>query len=349
MGIGGIETGVRDLARFLNKKKISNYILTEKSKLNHKDKDLNIILLNGLSFKNIFHQNKIKEIIKNLIISKSINLVHISSRAPAFFLSKFFKNMDIKLVTSVHSQYKSDNFLKTYYNLSLLRGDLVIFNSNFTFNLYNQELNKLDNYCIIHRGIDLKYFKCNSRATNSNTKYIFLPGRPSSIKGHITLLKFFHKFLSSNKIIKYKLLLISSHESSEEKRIDNLINNLKLNNNIKFVKPTLNIKKLYEQSHIVVSFSSRPEGFGRTVAESLSFSRPIISTNLGGTREQLIKFDKNLLFEIDSYDSFKIALNYVENNYDFITKKSREFVKKYYCSENMCIKTLDAYIKLLNN
>ena len=37
MGIGGIETGVRDIAKYLNKKKIDNYILCENS-----DKNFNI-------------------------------------------------------------------------------------------------------------------------------------------------------------------------------------------------------------------------------------------------------------------------------------------------------------------
>ena len=34
MGIGGIETGVRDIAKYLNKKKIDNYILCENSNKN---------------------------------------------------------------------------------------------------------------------------------------------------------------------------------------------------------------------------------------------------------------------------------------------------------------------------
>ena len=70
MGIGGIETGVRDIAKYLNKKKIDNYILCERSNKNLNLKGLKIIKLDNYKFKNIFDQNKIKMKIKQLIKKK---------------------------------------------------------------------------------------------------------------------------------------------------------------------------------------------------------------------------------------------------------------------------------------
>ena len=52
MGIGGVETGVRNIAEYLHKKKIRNYILCESSKKNLKSDNLDIIYLKNLSFKN---------------------------------------------------------------------------------------------------------------------------------------------------------------------------------------------------------------------------------------------------------------------------------------------------------
>ena len=49
MGIGGIETGVRDIAKYLNKKKIDNYILCESSNKNFNIKGLKIIKLDNLN------------------------------------------------------------------------------------------------------------------------------------------------------------------------------------------------------------------------------------------------------------------------------------------------------------
>ena len=54
MGIGGIETGVRDISKYLNKKNIDNYILCESSNKNFNVKGLKIIKLDNLKFKNVF-------------------------------------------------------------------------------------------------------------------------------------------------------------------------------------------------------------------------------------------------------------------------------------------------------
>ena len=45
MGIGGVETGVRDISKFLKKSNIQNYILCEESNKNLKERDLDIVYL----------------------------------------------------------------------------------------------------------------------------------------------------------------------------------------------------------------------------------------------------------------------------------------------------------------
>ena len=186
MGIGGIETGVRDIAKYLNKKKIDNYILCENSYKNFNVKGLKIIKLNNCKFKNIFDQNKIKIQIKQLIKQKRINLVHISSRAPAFFLINFIKNLNIKVVTSVHNKYESKSFLKDLYNSFLLKGDAVIFNSNFVKKTYEHKFNDKTKLHVIPRGVDTNYFSPSRKKLMS--KNIFMPSRISSWKGHELLL-----------------------------------------------------------------------------------------------------------------------------------------------------------------
>ena len=89
MGIGGVETGVRNIAEYLHKKKISNYILCESSKKNLKSDNLDIIYLKNLSFKNLLDQKLIKIFIKNLIKQKKIKIYYISSKAHALFFIKF--------------------------------------------------------------------------------------------------------------------------------------------------------------------------------------------------------------------------------------------------------------------
>ena len=261
MGVGGIETGSRDISKYLSKKKIENYILCERSKNNIQDKSLNIIYLDNLKFKNIFHQYKIKISLKKIIQNKGINLVHISSRAPAFFLINFLRNLDITIVTSVHNRYKPGFLLKDWYNGFLLKGNSVIFNSKFVKNSYVNKYSDKNKLFVIPRGIDTDYFQSSSSNKKDKIKKILLPSRISSWKGHDNLLKFYIK-KEFNLKDEFKLVFISSHQSKYEKRIDILIKNLNLTKFVLFEKPTLNIKKLYDDSFIVINCSTRPEGFG---------------------------------------------------------------------------------------
>ena len=346
MGIGGVETGVRNIADYLNKKKISNFILCESSKKNLKSDNLNVIYLKNLNFKNLFKQKQIKIFLKNLIKQKKINLVHISSRAPAFFLIKFLKKLDVKIVTSVHNKHKSENFLKSWYNNHILLGDHIIFNSHFVRDSYESLLLPHMRSSVISRGIDITNFK-SKKNFNNKKNYLFVPSRISSWKGHDLLLDYFVQLPKKYKE-KYKLLFISSHSSNDEINIDAIIKKNNLNKNIEFIEPTLDIKKIYELSSLVINISIRPEGFGRTVSEALSMSCPVIAPNMGGTKEQLENFNPKLLFDIKSFKSFLKALEYALNNHKGVTKNARKFVKENYSADLMCKNTLEIYQNLIN-
>jgi len=346
MGIGGIETGVRDIAKYINKKKIDNYILCESSNKNFDIKGLKIIKLNNLKFKNIFDQNKIKNQINQLIKQKRINLVHISSRAPAFFLIKYIKNLNIKVVTSVHNKYESKSILKDWYNSFLLKGDAIIFNSNFVKKTYEHKFNDKTKLHVIPRGVDTNYFSPSRKKLIS--KNIFIPSRISSWKGHELLLNYFSLLQQKHKDT-FNIHIVSLNKSKEEKKIQLLINKLNISKKIIIHKPTLDVKKLYQGAYLVVNISKRPEGFGRTVSEALSVTKVVIAPNQGGTKEQLFNFNKNLLFDVNSFKSFQKTFKYALKNYKEISKKGRSYVEKNYSSDLMCRKTLDIYNHLINS
>ena len=133
MGIGGVETGSRDISKYLTKNNIKNYILCEQNKNNIKDKSLNTIYLNNLKFKNIFDQYKIKKYLKKIIENKGINLVHISSRAPAFFLvNLLFLNKKMNLYNYLNPHKPSQEQM-----INLLFDCLIIYflQLNFSFHL----------------------------------------------------------------------------------------------------------------------------------------------------------------------------------------------------------------------
>jgi glycosyltransferase involved in cell wall biosynthesis len=350
MGVGGIETGVRDMSSYLTSLKINNYVLAENSSNNLDTNTSNIYFLKKLKFKNIFDQAKIKQLILKIIQEKKINLIHISSRAPAFFLINWIKKQGIKTVTSLHNTYNDQNFLKKYYNSFLLKGDSVISNSYFVSNYFHTNYNiKNQSIHIIPRGINTEYFDSDKKQKIQNKQNIkiFHPSRISSWKGHILFLKYFAKLIKKSDM-NFEVTIISNHNNKYEKEVDKIVQNLKISNQVHFIKPTKNIKELYMKANLVINSSVNPEGFGRTICESLSMRTPVIAPNMGGTKEQLEKFDDNLLYEIDNFDSFKKSFYYALKNQDTISEKGRDFVIKNYSSNQMCFALLEIYNGILN-
>ena len=193
--------------------------------------------------------------------------------------------------------------------------------------------------------MDTNYFyPSKKKITNKN---IFIPSRISNWKGHELLLQYF-MLLDQKYRSLFKIHIISSKQTREEKKLQSLISKLKISESIVISKPTLDINKLYHEAYLIVNFSKRPEGFGRTVSEALSSGKTVIAPNQGGTREQLFNFDKNLLFDVFSFQSFQRAFVYALKNYKAVSKKGRVYVKKNYSSDLMCKKTLDVYNIAIN-
>jgi len=182
--------------------------------------------------------------------------------------------LNIKVVTSVHNRYESKSFLKDWYNSFLLKGDAIIFNSNFVKKTYEHKFNDKTKLHVIPRGVDTNYFSPSRKKLTS--KNIFLPSRISSWKGHELLLNYFSLLQQKHKDT-FNIHIVSLNKSKEEKKIQLLINKLNISKKIIIHKPTLDVKKLYQEAYLVVNISKRPEGFGRTVSEALSVSKVVIA------------------------------------------------------------------------
>ena len=62
---------------------------------------------------------------------------------------------------------------------------------------------------------------------------------------------------------------------------------LNLSDHVTFTGHRTDLKQIYALSSIMLSLSSTPESFGRTVAEALSIGTPVVGYNHGGVAEIL--------------------------------------------------------------
>ncbi len=355
---GGVERGVIDILRFLNRRKIENYILCENFNLDiiKSEEKKQIFTINKYKFKNFFSFFKLNDELKKLIDKKKINLIHISSRAPAFiFYNLIKKNEKITYITSCHNPY-SGNSIKKFYNSFLCRGNKIICNSKFTKkNLlanYNISENKI---ATIPRGVDIKYFNPILLTLKSREAFrdklgvlkseilIIIPSRFSNWKGHSQLILF---LVNQPKFIlqRIKLLIFLNKNNKIDK--ENLLKlcNEKFYNKIIFNNPTHDMRLIYHCSDIIVNNSSKPEGFGRTISESLAMNKIPIGVNHGGVKEQLYPFDKKLLYKLNDQLSFNKALKYAIHLREKNNFNGRDYVLKNYSLNTMLNSTLEVYL-----
>ena len=126
----------------------------------------------------------------------------------------------------------------------------------------------------------------------------------------------------------------------------------RLNSNILFIEHLDLMPIAYEISNVVVSSSIEPEAFGRVSVEAQSMEKPIIASNIGGSKETIINDKTGFLFEAG--DSKKLSekldevLNLSEVTLNGIGAEGRKNVIIKFNVEKMCNNTYSEYKKLLN-
>ena len=371
LGYGGAESGCYDLAHYLTENNCSSYIVTSGGELlKYVDKKKVKVIRLPVHSKNpiLMFFNSI--ILIFIILICNISIVHARSRAPAWSCLLATKITRRKFVTTFHGTYNFKNSLKKYYNSIMLKSDLIIAGSNFIFSHinenYSEYLNLNKKFLVIFRGINTEYFnpskihqtdqkKLISKWNISKEKpLILLPGRLTSWKGQ-------EMFIEAIRLVKEKMseksfcaVILGSDQGRNvyKKKLLRLVEQYRLNDYIKFFDKCELMPLAYQISDIVVSTSIEPEAFGRVSVEAQSMEKPIIASNIGGSKETIIDDKTGFLFEAQKPEelSKKIihVLNLDESTLKFIGIEGRKNVIKKFNIEKMCFSTYSEYKKIIN-
>ena len=109
----------------------------------------------------------------------------------------------------------------------------------------------------------------------------------------------------------------------------------------------------YYIADVVVSSSVRPEAFGRVAVESQAMEKPIVASDIGGSKETILNEKSGILFKSGDPRELAKALNKVmeldkEALYS-MGNEGRKNVTKKFDVEKMCQTTLTEYKKLFKN
>ena len=371
LGYGGAETGCYDIAHYLNENDCKSYIITSGGELTKfiNKKKVKLIRL-PVQSKNpiIMLFNTI--VISLIILFCNINIVHARSRAPAWSCFLATKITGRKFVTTFHGTYNFNSKIKKFYNSVMVRSDLIIAGSNFIFSHinknYSKYLNAKKKFLVIFRGINTDYFDPSTTLEKDEDnlfkswelkfgkKIILFPGRLTSWKGQEMFLDSINKVNMQLGHDAFIAVILGSDQGRElyKKKLIRLVEQYRLTNQVKFIEHCKNMPVAYKISNFVVSASIEPESFGRISVEAQSMQKPILASNIGGSKETIIDNKTGILFESGNSEemSKKIIelLNLDESTLNQMGIEGRKNMINKFNVEKMCFSTYSEYKKLIN-
>ena len=371
LGYGGAEIGCYDLAHYLKEQKSSSFIATsggellkyiDKKKVKlfrlpvHSKNPLLILI-------NIF-------ILTFIVLFYKINIIHVRSRAPAWSCYYVSKITRCKLVTTFHGTYNFNNSIKKKYNAIMLQSDCVIAGSNFIFShikeKYPEYISKIKKFLVIFRGINTEYYDPDNIKEadrikflkklniDANKKIILMPGRLTEWKGQEIFIEALNDLKIKYGYKNFVAILLGSDQGRKiyKKKLIRLIERFRLNNDVIFLEHAPSMPVAYSVSSVIVSASIEPEAFGRISVEAQSMKKPIVASDIGGSRETIVDNKTGLLFSSSDHHSLSEKLDFIfrldDTSLNVMGNNGRKNVQKKFNVEKMCFSTYSEYKKLIN-
>ncbi len=126
-----------------------------------------------------------------------------------------------------------------------------------------------------------------------------MPGRLTDWKGQ-------ELFLEAINLVNIELgyeafyaIILGSDQGRDlyKKKLIRLVEQNRMNKQVKFINHCKNMPLAYQISDLVISSSIEPESFGRISVEAQAMKKIIIASNIGGSNETIINDKTGLLFE----------------------------------------------------
>ena len=221
------------------------------------------------------------------------DLVHVRSRVPAWLLRMANRTLRLPVVSTVHG-FNHIGF----YSRIMTQADCVICVSHAVRNYVQQHYHVPDRAVrVIYRGVDAVAFdpaRVDAAVVAAFRQEHGLGGKfVAASVGRITPLKDYETFIRGVALARQEapeivgVIVGGTHPTRQRHaaRLRALVCDLGLADVIRFAGSRREVDAIYALSDVVVSCSSQPESFGRSLAEALAMETPVIATAHGGALE----------------------------------------------------------------
>jgi len=361
---GGVERGTLEIARAAVKEGFKSLVTSSGGKMveqleNEGSEHIPLDLMT----KNPFKIKSNAKLIEGIINEYGVDIVHARSRAPAWSAYKACKKTGAHFVTTMHGTHSLNAPFKKKYNSVMAKGEKVIAVSN----MIKEHLEKTykvpeERIELIYRGVDLEYFNPDSvsdervAAVKKNWRIespapiIFMPGRITRWKGQCFLLD------ALSRINEEPFYCIMAGDTYKHpKYYDELMAKVAqyhLEKKVRIINPITDMAAAYKACNVVVSASTKPEAFGRIAVEAQAMGKPVVATDIGGSKETIIHGETGRLVSSftsgDMAEGIKRGLTIDEMSRQDLAEKARQHIIDNFSMDAMCSKTIALYHKILS-
>lgn len=290
------------------------------------------------------------------------DIVHARSRAPAWSAEAAAKRTGAHFITTVHGAYAANGPFKRRYNAVMTRGERVIAISQFIAGhiLESQNVDPA-RLRVIPRGVDRGVFTpdkvspermiqlANDWKLPDDRQVILMPSRFSRWKGHELLIDALGRLGRSDVIC----VMVGADTASSD-YLSGIEKRARLGRvlpMLRFVDFTRDLPAAYMLSDVVVSASTRPEAFGRTLAEALAMGRPVVGPDHGAAKEIINHGTTGWLFQAGDAESLaaalRTALSLNSGARHRLAEEAMVTVRQNFTSDRMCADILKVYEEVL--
>ena len=262
-------------------------------------------------------------------IKKKISPKIIHYYLPHAYLIGGFLSIFKDKTTFFMSRRSMNNYQKKIFVIKLIeiclhkKMDLIIGNSSKVIGqLVKEEFVKKEKCLLIYNGVEKQKFikRRKKRVVN-----IIMLANFISYKNHRMAVEAFSLL---DKTLNWRLSLIGNH--TDKQLVHSLINltiKLKLKKQIFFVEQIENINSYLKKADIGI-LSSNEEGFSNSLLEYMSFSLPVVATDVGGNSDLISENSDGFLVKQNDAMNFSQKLHRLILDYDLRIKFGKNGNKK---------------------
>ena len=188
---------------------------------------------------------------------------------------------------------------------------------------------------------------------NKKNFIILLPGRLTRWKGHEIFIESLSSLVEEHNKENFHAIILGSDQGRDvySKKLSLLVERYRLSKKITFIKSCKEMPLAYKLSDLVVSSSIEPEAFGRVAVEAQAMNKPIVASDIGGSRETILNDKSGLLYKFNDPKKLANAINKImkmdKKTLSLMGEQGRRNVEKKFNVDQMCQTTFTEYKKLL--